>query len=51
MKTYAELLIEKNQLLTMIEQSDDPANDQTVDQINGYLDHVLDFLRGITTVR
>ena len=48
MKTYAELLTEKTDLMTKIKQSEDPATDQTVDEINAYLDHVLEFLREIT---
>lgn len=48
MKTYAELLNEKADLMTKIKQSDDPATDETVEKINDYLDHVLDFLREIT---
>lgn len=48
MKTYAELLNEKTELLTKIKNSENPATDQTVDEINNYLDHVLDWLREIT---
>lgn len=51
MKTYAELLNEKTELLTKIKQSDDQATDETVDEINDYLDHVLDFLREITPTK
>lgn len=48
MKTYAELLNEKTELMTKIKQSEDPATDQTCEEINAYLDHVLEFLREIT---
>ena len=51
MKTFTDLLTEKNELLTRIKQSEDPATDQTVDEINDYLDHVLEFLREITPTK
>lgn len=47
MKTLNELMAEKANLMAKIKQSEDPATDQTVDEINTYLDHVLNFLREI----
>lgn len=51
MKTYAELLNEKTELMAKIKQSEDPATDENVNDINAYLDHVLDFLREITPTK